>query len=351
MSTRSSRAAGLLLGHVADRLFGDPRRWHPVAGLGAVAGALERRMYADNRRRGVAYVTILVGSTTALAVLAERRARNPLAHTVLTAVVTWAVLGGRSLEREAQAVHDLLAADDVHGARRRLRNLVGRDTADLTPDEIARAVIESVAENTSDAVVTSYVWGATLGVPGLVMHRTANTLDAMVGHHNARFERFGWAAARFDDLIGLPGSRLAGLLTSAMGRHPRGALAAWRRDARGHPSPNAGVVEASFAGALGIRLGGTNTYYGNRVEHRALMGDGRLPAPDDVPVAVELARRVGWGAAVLAAGVSVAPRPVWRATRRGGLRPTGIGILGVRAAPGTNFWKCVVATSLQPRDV
>lgn len=304
-----SRAAGLLLGHAADRLLGDPRRYHPVAGFGATAAALERRMYADDRRRGVVYVAIILAGTTGAAVLAERVARNPMARTLVTALATWAVLGGRSLEREARAVHDLLAAGELDGARRRLRNLVGRDTAALTPDEIARAVIESVAENTNDAVVTSYVWGAALGVPGLVLHRAANTLDAMVGHHNARYESFGWAAARFDDLIGLPGARLAGGLTVALGPDPRGAWTAWRRDAGGHPSPNAGVVEASFAGALGIRLGGTNTYYGNRTEHRALMGDGRTPVPSDIPPTVELARRVGWGAALTAAAASLLRGP------------------------------------------
>ena len=142
-------------------------------------------------------------------------------------------------------------------------------------------------------------------MPGLAMHRAANTLDAMVGHHNSRYERFGWAAACFDDVVGYPGARLAGLLAVALGPDPRGAWAAWRRDAGGHPSPNAGVVEASFAGALGIRLGGTNTYYGNRTEHRALMGDGRTPTPSDIPATTVLARRVGWGAALAAAGVSL----------------------------------------------
>jgi adenosylcobinamide-phosphate synthase len=231
--------------------------------------------------------------------------RNPLAHIALTALVTWAVLGGRSLEREAVAVNELLSAGDLNGARRQVRNLVGRDTASLTPDEIARAVIESVAENTSDAVVASYFWGAVAGVPGLVMHRAANTLDAMVGHHNARYERFGWAAARFDDAVGYPAARLAGLLVTALGPDPRGAWVAWRRDAGGHPSPNAGVVEASFAGALGIRLGGTNTYYGNRTEHRALMGDGRAPTPEDIAATNDLARRVGWAAALVAASVAL----------------------------------------------
>ncbi|BBZ26666.1 cobalamin biosynthesis protein CobD [Mycolicibacterium madagascariense] len=294
-----------MLGHAADRWLGDPRRFHPVAGFGSVATRWERRLYADDRSAGVLYLLTLVGGSTGLAIALERSCRKPLLRALSTAAVTWAVLGGRSLEREAQAVHGLLTSGDVDGARRRLRNLVGRDTANLTPDEIARAVIESVAENTSDAVVTSYFWGAVAGMPGLVMHRAANTLDAMVGHHNVRYERFGWAAARFDDLIGYPGARMAGLLVVALSPNPGAAWAAWRRDAAGHPSPNAGVVEASFAGALGIRLGGTNTYYGNRTEHRALMGDGRTPTPDDIPPTTDLARRVGWAAAAVAAGVSL----------------------------------------------
>jgi adenosylcobinamide-phosphate synthase len=317
MNPATARATGLLLGHAADRVLGDPRRFHPVAGFGRLATALEVRLYADSRGRGVAYESVLVGGATALAWAAERRATHPVARVLLTAAVTWAVLGGRSLEREAQAVSDLLAADDLAGARLRLRNLVGRDTANLTPDEVARAVIESVAENCSDAVVTSYVWGAVAGVPGLVAHRTANTLDAMVGHHNARHERFGWAAARFDDLIGLPGSRMAGALVLAAGPDRRGAFTAWHRDAAGHPSPNAGVIEASVAGALGIRLGGTNTYYGNRTEHRALMGDGRAPVPADIPPTIRLARTVGYGAALSAAAVCLlrAPRPRRRRRR------------------------------------
>lgn len=315
MNPMTCRAAGLLLGHTADRLFGDPRRGHPVAGFGRAAGTLETWMYADSRPRGVMYELALVGATTVVAVAAQRCARHPVAHVLLTAVTTWAVLGGRSLEREALAVHRLLAANDLDGARQRLRHLVGRDTTTLTPDEIARAVVESVAENTSDAVVTSHFWGALAGVPGLVAHRAANTLDAMIGHHNARYERFGWAAARFDDLLGLPGARAAGVITTALGPDPRGAYIAWRRDARRHPSPNAGVVEASFAGALGIRLGGTNTYYGNRREDRALMGDGRRPVPADITRTTVLARRVGFGAALTAAAVCVL-----RGLRRGTLR-------------------------------
>jgi adenosylcobinamide-phosphate synthase len=220
---------------------------------------------------------------------------------VATAAATWTVLGGRSLRCEAAAVHARLADGDLPGARARLTHLVGRDTSELDASEVSRAVIESVAENTSDAVVAPLVWGAVAGLPGLLGYRAANTLDAMVGHHNARYENYGWASARLDDLVNLPGSRLTGLLTlaAAPGR-AREALHAWRRDASRHPSPNAGVVEATFAGALGVRLGGVNTYYGNRVEHRAVMGDGRPAAPADIARAISLADRVGAGAVVTA---------------------------------------------------
>lgn len=302
------RATGLLLGFAADRLLGDPRRFHPVAGFGTAASRLERTLYADSRLNGAIFTATLVGGAVAIGIAAER---SPVPRTLTTAAATWMVLGGRSLEHEADAVHALLAAPDLPAARTRLTRLVGRDTAQLSASEVARAVVESVAENTSDAVVAPLVWGAVAGVPGLLAYRAANTLDAMVGHHNARYERFGWASARLDDLLNLPGARLAGLLVVA-GPNGRPALAAWRRDARRHPSPNSGVVEAAFAGSLGIRLGGTNTYDGDRVEHRAVLGDGRPAETHDIARATRLARRVDVGAAVvtalLAGWVAVAAR-------------------------------------------
>lgn len=309
------RALGLLLGYTADRLLGDPQRFHPVAGFGTTALAVERCLYADSRARGVAHTAVLVGGTVVLGVAAERKAARLLA----TAVATWAVLGGRSLEREAVAVHAHLAAGDLPAARLRLTHLVGRDTETLDESEVARAVIESVAENTSDAVVAPLVWGAVFGVPGLLGYRAANTLDAMVGHHNARYENYGWASARLDDLANLPGSRLSGLLVlAAMPSRARAAAYTWSRDAAAHPSPNGGVVEAAFAGALGIRLGGTNTYYGDRVEHRAVMGDGRAARTDDIARSSVLARRIGLFAAILAGLISL--RGGWPTRRR---RPLG----------------------------
>lgn len=298
-----SRAVGLLLGYAADRVLGDPQRFHPVAGFGTTAKALEDRLYADSRARGVAHTVLLVGGTVALGLVVERRGA---ARVLSTAVATWAVLGGRSLEREASAVHAHLTAGDLPAARQRLTHLVGRDTADLDDSEVSRAVIESVAENTSDAVVAPLVWGAVCGVPGLLGYRAVNTLDAMVGHHNPRYENYGWASARLDDLANLPGSRLSGLLTM-VAAPSRASVAAqtWRRDASAHPSPNGGVVESAFAGALGIRLGGTNTYYGDRLEDRAVMGSGRAARPDDIARSTVLARRIGLGAAVIATLISV----------------------------------------------
>ncbi|MYS21174.1 adenosylcobinamide-phosphate synthase, partial [Streptomyces sp. DvalAA-14] len=188
------------------------------------------------------------------------------------------------------------------GARRRLPHLCGRDPQALDADGIARAVVESVAENTSDAVVGALVWGALGGVPGLVGFRAANTLDAMVGHKSPRHLRFGWAAARLDDVLGYPGARLTAVLAVLAGGHPRSAVRTWRADAAAHPSPNAGPVEASFAGALRLRLGGTLSY-GGRVEHRPVLG-ASFPPPGvaDISRAIRLSRRIG----ALALAVSVA---------------------------------------------
>lgn len=313
----ASRALGLLLGHLADRVLGDPSRWHPVAGFGALAAALERGTYADSRGRGALHSLLLVGATVTLGGLVERRTRErAVVHTLVTAAATWTVLGGTSLGREAAAVQALLAGEDLPAARRRLTHLVGRDTTGLDEAGVGRAVVESVAENTSDAVVAPLVWGALAGVPGLLGYRAANTLDAMVGHRGVRYGRFGWASARLDDVANLPGSRACALLSAALaplvGGRPGAALAAWRRDAAGHPSPNAGVVEAAFAGALGVRLGGANAYP-HGVEHRVRLGSGRPPTAGDISRARRLSAAVA-DAAVLAAAL-LALRP--------GRRPTG----------------------------
>ncbi len=303
-----ARPVGLLAGYLADQLLGDPRRGHPVAGFGRVAQTLERFTYRNSRMAGTAHVVALVGGAVGLGVLADRLTRDrPVARALATALATWVVLGGRSLGREASAVGSLLAAPDLPRARRRITHLVGRDPAALDKAGIARACVESVAENTSDAVVAPLLWGAVAGIPGLLGYRAVNTLDAMIGHRSARYERFGWAAARMDDLANLAPARLAaGLATGAaplVGGSPRAALRAVRCDAGRHPSPNAGPIEAAFAGALGRSLGGVNVY-GGAVEDRGTLGHGPAPAPTDIDRAVRLSALVGVAAVVLAAGAA-----------------------------------------------
>ncbi|MDQ3767952.1 MAG: cobalamin biosynthesis protein, partial [Actinomycetota bacterium] len=205
-------AAGLVLGALADRVLGDPFRCHPVAGLGRIALAVERVSYRPARWAGLGHVVLLVGGFA----LAVRRAERVVPRLALTAAVTWAALGGRSLEREAVALARLVDGGDLEGARTRLPALVGRDPSGLPADELCRAAVESVAENTADAVVAPLLWGAVAGPPGVVAHRTVNTLDAMVGHRSPRYERFGWAAARLDDAVGWPTARLGASLAAAL---------------------------------------------------------------------------------------------------------------------------------------
>jgi adenosylcobinamide-phosphate synthase len=307
--------AGLAAGLAADGLLGDPRRGHPVAGFGRLADSLERRVHRDSRAVGTVYVVGLVAGPALLGVagLAATRGR-PTSRAALTALATWTVVGGTSLRREAAAMAALLEADDLDGARARLSHLCGRDPAPLDRAGLARATVESVAENTSDAVVGPLVWGALGGLPGLLAYRAVNTLDAMVGHRSPRYARFGWAAARTDDAMNLLPSRLcAGLATAlapVVGGRPAAAWSAWRRDGGKHPSPNAGPVEAAFAGALGRTLGGCLAYAG-RVEDRPLLGDGPSPEVRDIARAAELSAAVTLGAGAVAVGVRLL---------RGGLR-------------------------------
>jgi len=293
----AARALGLLLGVAADAALGDPRRWHPVAGFGKASQRLERALYRDHKLPGAAYTAVLTGLTVLAGAAVERTGRRrPVLHALSTAVATWAVLGGRSLAVHGAAIGRELDAGSLDAARERLPNLCGRDPDGLDPTALARAAVESVAENTSDAVVAPLLWGAVAGVPGLLGYRAVNTLDAMVGYRSPRYRRFGWASARLDDLLNLAPARLAAALTvlaaPVVGGSARGAWSAWRRDAAAHPSPNAGQVEAAFAGALEVRLGG-RTVYAHGVEERPVLGDGRMPDSGHVTRAVELSRVVG----------------------------------------------------------
>ncbi|MCU1483467.1 MAG: cobD [Actinomycetia bacterium] len=288
-----SVAVGLL----ADRVLGEPPTpVHPVAAFGSAMGAVERRLHRDSRLAGVAHAAIGLG----LGVAAGRAVRS-------TAVATYVAVAGRMLATTATEIGDALAAGDLEEARRLLPSLVGRDPSELDEGEIARAVVESVAENTVDAIVAPACWAAVAGAPGVLAHRAANTMDAMVGHRSERYRRYGWAAARLDDAMAWVPARVTAGLVAAV--RPSAAGDVWRtvrRDAPAHPSPNSGVAEAAFAAALGVRLGGM-VRYGDRVEDRPRLGAGRPVTPADIPRAVALSRDV-----TLATAVLTLPIPNWR---------------------------------------
>jgi adenosylcobinamide-phosphate synthase len=304
-----SRATGIALGVLADAILGDPARGHPVAVFGRWAGALERQCYAPSRARGIGYTAVAVAGPVLLGTVAERvTARGRVGRVLVTALATWVALGGTSLVREGMAMAGSLEAGDLPAARDRLTHLCARDPAELAAGDLARATVESMAENTSDAVVAPLLWAAVAGVPGVLGYRAVNTLDAMVGYRSPRYQRFGWASARLDDLVNLVPARLTGLLTVLCAPLVDGSPArAWqvlRADGARHPSPNAGRCEAAAAGALGVRLGGTNVY-GGRTESRPEVGaGGRAPQTGDVRRSALLSRYVGLAGAAVAVALA-----------------------------------------------
>ncbi|MDQ6938029.1 MAG: adenosylcobinamide-phosphate synthase CbiB, partial [Actinomycetota bacterium] len=219
-----------------------------------------------------------------------------------TTVAVGLAVAGRGLAHAADEIGVALQTGDLDRARSLLPTLVGRDPAGLDAPEMARAVVESVAENTVDAVVAPAWWGALAGAPGALGYRAVNTLDSMVGHHSARYEHYGWASARLDDVVAWVPARLtAALVMAVRPGQCRDVRRSVRTQAPGHPSPNAGVAEAAFAAALGLRLGGLNRY-GERTELRVPLGFGRPAEPGDIARAVRLSRDVG---TALAAGLGV----------------------------------------------
>lgn len=290
------------LGVGADQVLGEPpSAVHPVVWFGRAMARLERRWWRDERGAGVAFCLVGVGGAAVAGALLSRLVGRPAA----TALATWIAVAGRMLDTEATVVADLVAGGDLTAARRRVRSLVGRDADALDADGIVRATIESVAENTTDAVVAPICWAVVAGAPGVLAYRAVNTLDAMVGHRSPRYERFGWASARLDDVAnGVPARVTALAVALARPRAVREIGHAVVADAPAHPSPNSGVAEAAFAGALGVRLGGSSRYEG-REEQRGTLGRGRPPVVADVRRAVALRRGV---TALVAVGAPMARR-------------------------------------------
>ncbi len=282
-----------------EALLGYPERLyrairHPVVWMGALIARLDRAL-PRSRPAGALALLALLAATWLPASIATLLL-TPLGWPGLVALAALASTGlaSRSLHTHVAAVEAGLRQGLPQG-REAVSHIVGRDPASLDEPAIARAAIESLAENFADGVVAPALWCALLGLPGIMLYKAVNTADSMVGHRTPRHERYGWASARLDDLVNLPASRLAALwlvLAAAItpGASPRAALRATLRDAPRHRSPNAGWPEAAMAGALRLRLAGPRTYAGVRVDD-AWMGDGTPDAgPADIARALRLYR-------------------------------------------------------------
>jgi len=297
-----------------DLLLGDPARlFHPVTGVARLGLALEgpfRWMVPSPRAAGtmlvLAVLAVSVGLVALLLVGSSRL--HPLTGDLLSVLVLYTCFAARGLSAHAGRVYRGLVAGDLPAAREAVSLLVGRDTRQMDEGEAARAAVESVAENSSDAVVAPLLYAVVLGPLGAVAYKTANTLDSTFGYKNERYRQFGWASARLDDLLNLVPARLtaaviicaAPLLRLSAGRAARVYL----RDRQRHPSPNGGHPEAAMAGALGVRLGGENRY-GERVEQRPFLGDECEPLGARH---LKLAIRLMWAAFLLAAVIGLASR-------------------------------------------
>lgn len=294
----------LLAGLAIDALFGDlPAVFshipHPVVLAGRAIAffdhKLNRASRSERRRRerGVVTVIVLVGIAALAGVAVEWLCRGSVAGAIVEALVIGTLLAQRGLYEHVAAVAAALERGGLPAGRDAIRHIVGRDPARLDEHGVARAAIESLAENFSDGVAAPVFWYLLLGLPGLLAYKMANTLDSMIGHQTLRYRSFGWAAARLDDLLNLVPARLSGLLFVAAAAFagqasPGHAFAAMLRDARKHHSPNAGWPEAAVAGALGLALAGPRDYAEQRVEDPWLGAGTALAQPADVGRALRL---------------------------------------------------------------
>lgn len=313
-TTRQTRIVGVLAGYLADLALSDPKRGHPVALFGQAAAALERLTYRDSKAAGAVHVGLMIGAVGLLGAAVQSAAarRGRLWSIAATAAATWISVGGTSLARTGLAMARRLESGDIDAARRLLPSLCGRDPAPLDGPGLTRAALESVAENTSDAQVAPLLWATVGGVPAVLGYRAINTLDSMIGHRSPRYVRFGWAAARLDDVANYAAARLTAALVALCAPLVSGSTAdavrVWRRDAGRHPSPNAGVVEAAFAGALRVRVGGPTQYH-HELQIRPTLGDGPQPTVADLRRAAALSRAVQVAAALFVAGSVHRRRP------------------------------------------
>ncbi|MBP1847080.1 adenosylcobinamide-phosphate synthase [Rhizobium petrolearium] len=292
---------------IIERIFGYPD-WlfrvigHPVTWMGWLISRLDNDWNreaddsATRKRMGVLVLSMLLGVTIAVALVIEYGLLTIPLGAALLCLIAASLPAQKSLEKHVEAVADAMKDGGLQAGRKAVSMIVGRDPEKLDEAAVCRAAIESLAENFSDGVVAPAFWMGVGGLAGGAAYKAANTADSMIGHRNPRHEAFGWAAARFDDLINLPASRLSAFLFVLAAffvdkASPRNAIKAIFRDARHHRSPNAGWPEAAMAGALGIALAGPRSYGGQMIEARFMGEGGRSElTQDDIRRALKLAR-------------------------------------------------------------
>ncbi|MBR0841236.1 cobalamin biosynthesis protein CobD [Bradyrhizobium liaoningense] len=292
----------MVVAMAVDALVGWPaplfaRIGHPVTWLGRLIAAIDAAWNrasdppALRRAAGVAGALVAIALAVAIGWMLQSVLSSGWIQIALVGVLAWPLVALRSLYDHVAAVATPLQAGDIAGAREAVSRIVGRDPAVLDEAGIARAAIESLAENASDGIVAPVFWGALFGLPGIFGYKAINTLDSMIGHRSERHEAFGWAAARIDDVANFIPARLTGFLFVLLAPQRSEALSCMTRDARRHRSPNAGWPEAAMAGALGVRLSGPRTYHGSVTNEPWLNDGARDPHPADLVEGLTIYRR------------------------------------------------------------
>ncbi|WP_027549027.1 adenosylcobinamide-phosphate synthase CbiB [Bradyrhizobium sp. WSM2254] len=295
-------AGGMAVAMAVDALLGWPaplfaRIGHPVTWLGRLITTVDTVWNrpsdppAFRRAAGVAGALVVIAVSAALGWVLQSVLALGWIQFVLVGILAWPLVALRSLDDHVAAVASPLQAGDIAGAREAVSRIVGRDPATLDEAGIARAAIESLAENASDGIVAPVFWGALFGLPGIFGYKAINTLDSMIGHRSERHEAFGWAAARIDDVANFIPARLTGFLFVLLAPRRAEALSCMTRDARRHRSPNAGWPEAAMAGALGVRLSGPRIYHGSITNEPWLNEGARDPLAADITLGLTVYRR------------------------------------------------------------
>lgn len=308
-------ATAMLVAMAVDGLIGWPdaiyrRIGHPVTWIGALIRrldlAMNRETDSDLTRRvlGTSAAIIVIGVSALLGYLAQSLLPDGGIAILCIGVLAWPLVALRSMHDHVAAVAEPLIAGDLPAARHAVSMIVGRDPAALDTAGVARAALESLAENTSDGIIAPLFWGAVFGLPGIAAYKAINTLDSMIGHRTPRHNAFGWASARIDDLVNLAPARLTGAMFALASNRPRASLQLMWRDAAQHRSPNAGWPEAALAGALNIRLSGPRQYHDHIADEPWLNFAAPDPVAQDIARALSLYRRAMALAAVLLAGVA-----------------------------------------------